>query len=79
MHGNTSLQRGESRESFTQYAAGGLFRWVQYKFRSWKSLSEDAALLAEELEQRGTRWQRALAQFSTVLSLHADRMRLSGS
>ncbi|KAJ7141042.1 hypothetical protein C8R44DRAFT_827689 [Mycena epipterygia] len=36
-HGNTPIQPGESRFSFTQYAAGGLFRWVNYGFRSAKS------------------------------------------
>ncbi|KAI0795175.1 hypothetical protein BC629DRAFT_1286708, partial [Irpex lacteus] len=41
MHGNVSVQPGERRQSMTQYTAGGLFRWVQYGFRSWKALSED--------------------------------------
>lgn len=78
MHGNVAIQPGERRESFTQYAAGGLFRWVQYGFRSWKALSELPDLMAEELGKRPTRWQEALAKFSTVSSLHEDRMRLFG-
>ena len=78
MHGNTSIQSGEQRESFTQYAAGGLFRWVQYGFRSWKSLSAHPNLLAEELERRPMRWEQAISQFSSVSSLHSDRMRLYG-
>ncbi|KIP02061.1 hypothetical protein PHLGIDRAFT_52988, partial [Phlebiopsis gigantea 11061_1 CR5-6] len=32
-HGNTPIAKGETRVSFTQYAAGGLFRWVQYGFQ----------------------------------------------
>lgn len=72
-HGNVAIRRGEQRESFTQYAAGGLFRWVSYGFRSWDDLQEDAAGLARELETRKTRWLDALKQFSTVQSLHDDR------
>ena len=78
MHGNTCIQQGERRESFTQYAAGGLFRWVQYSFRSWKSLAESPDLLAIELKRRKTRWEDALAQFSSVGTLHSDRMLLYG-
>ncbi|KAJ7093334.1 hypothetical protein B0H15DRAFT_761452, partial [Mycena belliarum] len=35
-HGNTPIHGGDTRFSFTQYAAGGLFRWVKYGFRSAK-------------------------------------------
>ncbi|KAF8069136.1 hypothetical protein FPV67DRAFT_1394238, partial [Lyophyllum atratum] len=31
-HGNTPVGPNETRLSFTQYAAGGLFRWVAYHF-----------------------------------------------
>lgn len=55
MHGNVSIQPGEHRESFTQYAAGGLFRWVQYGFRSWEKLQENSKSLTDELAKRGTR------------------------
>lgn len=34
--------------------------------------------MAEELGKRLTRWQEALAKFSTVSSLHEDQMRLFG-
>ncbi|KAJ7817079.1 hypothetical protein B0H13DRAFT_1662959, partial [Mycena leptocephala] len=37
-HGNTPIQTGETCLSFTQYAAGGLFRWVKYGFRTAKSV-----------------------------------------
>ncbi|KAG6835952.1 hypothetical protein H0H93_012949 [Arthromyces matolae] len=36
-HGNTQIQDGETRLSFTQYCAGGLLRWIQHGFRSQKS------------------------------------------
>jgi hypothetical protein len=35
-HGNTPTQPGEKRVSFTQYCSGGLFRYVQYGFRTMK-------------------------------------------
>ena len=72
-HGNVPIQPGEQRESFTQYAAGGLFRWVSYGFRSWSDLEQDPKELARELTARKTRWMNALGKFSTVESLHADR------
>ncbi|KAJ6629973.1 hypothetical protein B0H10DRAFT_2184035 [Mycena sp. CBHHK59/15] len=37
-HGNTPLQPGDTRCSITQYAAGGLFRWVKYGFKTAKQL-----------------------------------------
>ncbi|KAF8215464.1 hypothetical protein K438DRAFT_1482456, partial [Mycena galopus ATCC 62051] len=37
-HGNTPIQSGETRYSITQFAAGGLFRWVEYGFQTAKSL-----------------------------------------
>ena len=32
-HGNTPIQTGETRYSFAQYTAGGLFRWVEHDFQ----------------------------------------------
>ena len=80
-HGNTPIQPGETRHSFTQYAAGGLFRWVTYGFRSAKEL------LAQEggQEERdsfdgkpGSRWLSALGLFSKVDELEADRAEVFG-
>ncbi|KAG6848453.1 hypothetical protein H0H93_016827 [Arthromyces matolae] len=36
-HGNTQIQEGEMRLSFTQYCAGGLLRWIKHGYRSDKS------------------------------------------
>jgi hypothetical protein len=33
-HGNTPIQRGEERYSFTQYTPGALFRWVDNGFQT---------------------------------------------
>ncbi|KAJ7122023.1 hypothetical protein C8R43DRAFT_900074, partial [Mycena crocata] len=40
-HGNTPLASEETRYSITQYAAGGLFRWVKYGFKSAKQLLQE--------------------------------------
>ncbi|KAJ6447696.1 hypothetical protein C8R45DRAFT_850719 [Mycena sanguinolenta] len=37
-HGNTPLSPSETRYSITQYAAGGLFRYVKYGFKTTKEL-----------------------------------------
>ncbi|KAJ6498609.1 hypothetical protein DFH09DRAFT_925241, partial [Mycena vulgaris] len=48
-HGNTPLAPGETRYSITQYAAGGLFRYVKYGFKTAKQL----------LAQKGGRQMKA--------------------
>lgn len=40
-HSNTTIQEGETRVSFTQYAAGALFRWVDQGCRTEKRLREE--------------------------------------
>ncbi|KAJ7429395.1 hypothetical protein B0H11DRAFT_1768203 [Mycena galericulata] len=80
-HGNTPLEPGETRYSMTQYAAGGLFRWVKYAFKSAK------ALLAEKGRKAirdaydgipGARWQSALDLFSKVDEIAIDRRTVFG-
>lgn len=72
-HGNAAIQNGEERESFTQYASGGLFRWVEYGFQTWPSVLEDPELLEREMARRETRCQESIDQFSHIDSLHEDR------
>lgn len=74
-HGNTSIAKSEIRYSFTQYAAGGLFRWVHYGHRSWAKLQEeDKEFAAAEQAARMGRWKQAAEMFSTLDSLHQDRI-----
>lgn len=40
-HGNTAIQAGERRYSFTQYISGNLFRWVRHGFRLASSLPDE--------------------------------------
>ena len=77
-HGNTPLEEGESRMSVTQYAAGGLFRWVRYGFRNERQLrAEDSELAAKFDEGRLAAWKDALSAFSTTASLVSDRQELA--
>jgi len=74
-HGNTPIGEGETRLSIAQYAAGGLFRWVAYGFRSVKFLLKTAAgtQLKNAIDKgAGVRWREGLAMFSTVGGLQAD-------
>lgn len=74
VHGNTRLQKGETRTSFTQYCAGGLMRWVEYGFRSVK---DSPAELVERIDARaGLRWKEALLRFSDLNDLNRDREKL---
>jgi len=67
-HSNTRIQPGELRYSFTQYSAGGLFRFVDYNFKLdddyWGSLKGEA--LKEALKHRASRRKQAFTVFSTL-------------
>ncbi|PPQ80859.1 hypothetical protein CVT26_015076 [Gymnopilus dilepis] len=67
-HSNTSIQNHEKRYSFSQYTAGGLFRWVEHDFQ----LAADyyASLSTEDLntarQKDAERWQYGLSLFEQV-------------
>ncbi|KAJ7839242.1 hypothetical protein B0H14DRAFT_2787596, partial [Mycena olivaceomarginata] len=70
-HSNVPIQSHETRSSFTQYTAGGLFRWVRNGFMT----DEDFELRASE-EQKAdrnreaeTRWEQGMNMFSTIDNL----------
>lgn len=69
-HGNTPISSGETRLGFTQYAAGGLFRWVDNGFKKApkrrKNRKYKLALAA--------RFKTSIGLFSTVESLLQDRL-----
>lgn len=70
-HSNTTIAKGETRYSFTQYSAGGLFRWVDQGFQKspqyWGSLTrEEHAAAREECNER---WKMGIDLFSTLDSL----------
>ncbi|KAF9471714.1 hypothetical protein BDN70DRAFT_761742, partial [Pholiota conissans] len=79
-HGNTPIVgEGVSRMSFTQYCAGGLFRWVRYGFQTVKAVKEACATESEFKEIQAKidgklkdRTAEALGLFSTINSLVHD-------
>jgi hypothetical protein len=74
-HGNTPIGDGETRLSIAQYAAGGLFRWVAYGFKSAKTLLKMKAgrRLKSQIDKGpGDRWREGLEMFSTLDGLLAD-------
>lgn len=78
-HGNTALQPGEMRCSVTQYCAGGLFRWVDYGFKSAKSLLSEQGGKERKRDidaLSGGRWERSLGLISKIDELDADRKKV---
>jgi hypothetical protein len=77
LHSNTKVQDGEERMSFTQYAAGGLFRWVDNNFQTAKMLESVDPEGKKQADERAVdRWQHGLQLFQTFESLLA-RIELS--
>ena len=71
IHSNTSIQPGETRNSIVQYAAGGLFRWVERGFMSekdWLAQATEEDLLKDE-EKRDRCWADAANMFTKVEAL----------
>jgi hypothetical protein len=70
-HSNTIIQPSETRYSFTQYAAGGLFRWVSNGFCSDKTFVAKASKqqMRQREEARQRRWKDGLAKFSKLSEL----------
>lgn len=73
-HSNTSIAHGECRYSFTQYTAGGLFRWVEHDFQTeeeyLEGLTREERLQEKELGLECAR--EGAAMFSTLEELKAD-------
>lgn len=74
-HGNAAIQPGETRQSFTQFCPGGLFRWVDYGFKSVKSSSAEVKRGLEETFE--DRLCRSVGLFSKMDELEADRQAVS--
>ena len=60
-HSNVTISQIERRYSVTQYAAGGLFRWVDNGFKTNRSLSRKQRMLQER--ENFTRWEDSLSLF----------------
>ncbi|KAF8068575.1 hypothetical protein FPV67DRAFT_1668653 [Lyophyllum atratum] len=80
-HGNIPVGPGERRLSFTQYAAGGLFRWVAYNFRTAKSILSEKGGKEERAGIDGgvdERWTAGINLFSKMGELEHDREMVFG-
>lgn len=78
-HANTALQPGDHRCSMTQHCAGGLFRWVDYGFKSAKTLLSEKGGEEKKREidgKKGERWKFSLNLFSKIKELADDRKRV---
>ncbi|KAF7979793.1 hypothetical protein HWV62_40840 [Athelia sp. TMB] len=76
-HSNTPIQEGETRYSFTQYAAGGLFRWVEHGFQTERSRTAgwSRAQVEEDKAKGERRWEDGIKLFSTLDELRSVRSR----
>ncbi|RDB20133.1 hypothetical protein Hypma_012874 [Hypsizygus marmoreus] len=64
-HSNVPVQGGDTRASFTQYCAGGLFRYVDNGFRTEKEFEkEDVAGFRQMCKLKETRWTMGLGLLS---------------
>ncbi|KAJ7196694.1 hypothetical protein GGX14DRAFT_375892, partial [Mycena pura] len=67
-HSNVKIQAGETRQSFTQYSAGGLFRWEANGFMTDDDF--EAIATPEQKKDRAyaakTRWTDAMAKYSHI-------------
>jgi hypothetical protein len=78
-HGNTPIQPGKWRVSFTQYCSGRLFRYLAYGFQTMKECLLHNLRLKKKVDgESACHWKEALGQFSKVDKLHADRMKVFG-
>ncbi|KAJ7236970.1 hypothetical protein C8J57DRAFT_1247470 [Mycena rebaudengoi] len=71
-HSNVNIQPGETRYSFTQYSAGGLFRWEANGFQTDEAF--EATAMAEDMELRAaakeTRWRDGMELYSHLDDLN---------
>ncbi|KIP07578.1 hypothetical protein PHLGIDRAFT_70801, partial [Phlebiopsis gigantea 11061_1 CR5-6] len=77
-HGNTPIQEHERRSSLVHYSSGGLFRWVEYGFRTWNDFkAADPIRAAQVWEERTTkRVDFALSLFSKASELAQDHRKV---
>lgn len=58
------------RASFTQYASGGLFRWVDNGFQTVEALKKKSpSLYREMLQLKAERWKIGVSLYSTFAEL----------
>ena len=68
IHSNTSIKKNETRFSIVQYAAGGLFRWVDRGFiseKEWRATASQEQL-KEHKKKEKLRWIKATEMFLKI-------------
>jgi hypothetical protein len=66
-HSNVPVQAGDKRISFTQFTAGGIFRYVDNGFRTEDELAAaDPGEYERMMELKSSRWQMGVDLFSTL-------------
>lgn len=65
-HSNIPIQSGERRASFTQYTAGGLFRWIDNEFKTDVQLQRAPAAYRRILAERDGAWMKGLTILPTI-------------
>jgi hypothetical protein len=72
-HSNVPISASEFRCSFTQYTAGGLFRFILNGFKTDHvfELTATKEEKREQAEEAKTRWQEGVAMYSTIDSLQS--------
>jgi hypothetical protein len=67
-HSNVPIAKGEKRYSFTQYSAGGLFRWVDNGFKTSEAYKAGLDRKGKEaLKERNTkRWNFGLGLLTRI-------------
>lgn len=74
-HGNTPVQEGEKRVGMTQYAAGGLFRWVDNGFQK----QAKGKLSKMKQAEAAGRFESLLGLYSHIDELVSDRAKVFGT
>ncbi|KAJ7633770.1 hypothetical protein DFH06DRAFT_1004041 [Mycena polygramma] len=74
-HSNVPVRAHERRYSFTQYTAGGLFRWIRNGFQTDEAFQRSATPVeqAARAKEAAGRWEAGVAMFSTVNSLSVEK------
>jgi hypothetical protein len=73
VHANIPVQEGESRVSFTQFAAGDLFRYVDCGFRTETQLGKDDPREYTRVQElKKTRWAEGLKLYSMLHEILED-------
>ncbi|KAJ6492731.1 hypothetical protein C8R47DRAFT_975578 [Mycena vitilis] len=74
-HSNVPVAAHERRYSFTQYTAGGLFRWIRNGFQTDEAFESSATRKQREARQEegAGRWEAGVAMFSTLDSFNSEK------